>query len=71
MKYNILLLALIFASVIAVDEDCKDHPWSKRDVFGKLKTKMAISSDTNIDLVASTFSSTSTIKADAALSADV
>lgn len=41
MKYtSILILALVATSVLAVDENCKDHPWAKKDLFKKFKTQV-------------------------------
>jgi len=41
MKFTtILIVALIAASAIAVDENCKDHPWAKKDIFKKFKADL-------------------------------
>jgi len=37
---TILIVALIAASAFAVDENCKDHPWDKKDIFKKFKAAL-------------------------------
>lgn len=70
-KTLIIFAILALTTVLAVDENCKDHPWAKRNVFGRLRKALEADEDDTLAPIFETFSKDSTALASTDLDATV